>query len=311
MGLFALGCVVKDQKIVALSGAGGFIGTSLREELLARGYEVWPLVRATGGGEGEIFYDYRRKIIDKERLARCYAVIHLAGKNIMSGFWSAKFKKELWESRVDSTRFIASSMAEITSGPKVLISASAVGFYGDTSKNIVDEKTPSGEGFLAELCEAWEKATEPAAEAGIRVVNTRFGVVLGSEGGMLKGLLKLFNIGLGAAIGSGEQYMAVVALEDVVGAIIFALENPTVSGPINVVCPQAINNEKFTDLLAQVFEKKAWLRVPTWVLRSLGEQGGMMLASNKVKPKVLLDEGYDFKFPRVKGILKHAYDLSK
>ena len=195
--VFFLGVRMKHG-VIALSGAHGFIGSEVRRELLAHGYEVWPLVRTKTKAHGEIFYDYERQKIDKEALSHCCAVIHLAGKNIMSGLWTNSFKKELWESRIASTRLIAASLADLRlqgQGPQVLLCASAVGFYGDRKDEKLDEKSVRGFGFLARLCEAWEEETRVAQRSGVRVVNMRFGHVLGPGGGMLAGYRRIFSGG--------------------------------------------------------------------------------------------------------------------
>lgn len=298
-----------NRGIVALSGAHGFIGSHVAQALKALGYDVWPMVRKKSkANPHEIFYDYRRQIIDKDALSRCTAVIHLAGKNIMSGLWTSGFKKGLWESRIASTRLIAGAMAELMpKGPKVLVCASAMGFYGDRKNEKLDEKSIRGLGFLAQLCEAWEEETRVAQEAGVRVVNTRFGVVVGSDGGMLAGYEKIFSLGLGAIMGSGMQYMALVDIEDVVRAILFALENPKVLGPINVVCPEAITNENFSKRFAHALKKKVWIRIPAWLLSSLGEQGKLMLCSCRAVPQALLDAGFEFSKPTITKILRDKF----
>jgi len=301
-----------SRGIVGLSGAHGFIGSKVALALVARGYEVWPLVRKKTEESGpEIFYDYNRQIIDKDALSQCTAVVHLAGKNIMSGLWSDAFKKELWESRVASTRLIAGACADLRPhGPKVLVCASAVGFYGDGKKEKLDEKCIRGMGFLAQLCEAWEEETRIAQEAGIRVVNMRFGAVLGQGGGMLAAYERIFSLGLGAVMGSGKQYMALVALEDVVRAILFALEKP-LAGPVNVVMPEPITNEDFSKRFARALKKKVWIRVPAWVLKALGEQGKLVLSSCRAVPRALLELGFEFSKPTIKDVLQDNFGNKK
>lgn len=298
-------------KIIALSGAQGFIGKRLSEVLCDSGYEVWPLVRKKSGGfrrTKEIFYDCEHGVIDEKALKKCHAVIHLAGKNIMAGPWTKKFKEELWRSRVMPTKLIAEALARFgEEGPRTLICASAVGYYGATGKTTVDEKSPRGEGFLAELCEAWEDACEPARKARVRVANMRFAVVLAGDGGMLKGLSRLFKMGLGFIAGSGQHYQAMVGREDVVRAILFVLKDEKIAGPVNVVCPEAITNEEFSKKLAALLAKNVWLRIPESLLNKLGEQAKTLLVSCRVKPRVLVDAGFCFEQPSVPGVLEQIY----
>lgn len=279
--------------IIALSGAHGLIGSILKKKLEEQSFEVWPLIRSKGGlGRGQIAYDYKSGFIEGEKLKECHAVIHLAGKNIFSGLWTARFKRELYESRVLSTELIARAMAQY--GPKILLNASAAGYYGDRGEKELDEGSSVGEGFLAELCYAWEQATLPAQKAGVRVVNLRFGVVVSPEGGMVRRLEPFFKLGLGGKIGKGEHYMSLVDLDDVVAAIIFSLNDHSMSGPINVVAPEPLTNKDFTHMLGLKLKRPTWLSAPAWAVRLLGEQGAMMLASARIYPRVLLDHGFRF-----------------
>jgi uncharacterized protein (TIGR01777 family) len=230
----------------------------------------------------------------------------LAGKNIMAGLWTSRFRQELFESRVLSTELIARTMAE--HGPKILLNASAVGFYGDHGFDELDENAPSGVGFLAELCQAWEQATGRAKKAGARVVNLRFGVVMSGHGGTLKRMEPIFKLGLGGPLGSGQQYMPLVDLDDVVAAIIFALNDESIAGPINVVAPEAATNQDFTRMLALKLKRPALLRVPAWGLKLMGEQGAMALSSARVVPKFLLDHGFRFSSLNLIEILNKIYN---
>jgi uncharacterized protein (TIGR01777 family) len=296
-------------QIIALSGANGFVGHYVQRALVARGYEVWPLVRVKNNKSDrpQIYYDYERNMIDREALARCSAVIHLAGKNIMQGIWTKKLKKEIWESRIASTKLIARTMAELApNGPKVLISASASGYYGDCKDAPVDERTLSGAGFLARLCESWEAASFRAKEAGIRVVNARFGLVLGENGGLLQVYEKMFSHNLGVILGKGTQYMPVVAAEDLAQALIFCLENPLVSGPVNVVC-ESVTNENFTNELALSLHKRTRGRVPEWLLKLLVDQSDLFLYSANISPRALLNAGFKFQKSSLKEILADLY----
>lgn len=293
------------MKKIAISGAHGFVGTALCRELIKHGYEPWPLVRKAAR-LGEIAYDAERGEIESEKLASCVAVINLAGKNIMERPWTEGFKEEIKKSRVETTLLLAKAMAKLRDGPKVLLSASAFGFYGDCGDRVVDEDAPRGSGFLADVCSDWEQATLPASDAGVRVVLTRFGHVIGPEGGIYKHAAPWFRRGLGPSFGSGEQYMPIVALDDLIAALRFALENAQIEGPINVVAPKVPTNKEFSEAFAQSFAKSSTIHVPGWALELLGEQGRMLLASCRAVPKKLEMHGFSFCYPDVRGIMEHV-----
>lgn len=277
---------------IAVSGASGFVGSRLVRALTAAGYEVWPMVRRRTRDPREIFYDYDEHEIDSTKLSQCSAVIHLAGKNIMNGLWTPNFKRELYDSRVKSTRFIAHSMAKIN-GPKTLLSASATGIYGDRADQKLDEGSQHGHGFLAKLCVDWERGCLFAKEAGLRVVKMRFGIVLDRQGGMLKRTLPLFRRGLGAIMGSGEQYFSYVALDELVAMILFVLEHDDVSGPVNMVSYEPVTHKEFAEALARVCGSTVRFRVPSVLLKPF-EQLSLVLQSARVYPKVLIDGGFHF-----------------
>ncbi|MCA9507515.1 MAG: TIGR01777 family oxidoreductase [Myxococcales bacterium] len=280
-------------KIIALSGAHGLIGSQLKKKLEEQDYEVWPLVRSKGRlGPRQIAYDYQSNFIEADKLKMCDAVIHLAGKNILSGIWTPRVKKEIFESRVLSTQLIAKTIIE--HGPRVFLCASAVGFYGDSGEKEVDEHAKPGKGFLSTLCQAWEKATASARLAGVRVVNLRFGIVISPRGGMLKQIIPLFKFGLGGRLGAGHQYMSLVDLDDVISAIIFALSEKKMEGPVNVVAPESVTNNEFTRMLGEKFNRSNWLSLPTWFLKSLGEQSTLLLSSTRAVPQKLIDHGFRF-----------------
>lgn len=279
---------------VAVSGASGFIGSKVSEALAKAGYRVRPLVRARTHNDDEIFYDYEKKELDARKLSECVAVIHLAGKNLNSGPWTPKLKKELYNSRVVSTRFLAHALANLENGPKVLLNASAIGFYGDRVDQKLDEESKPGHGFLARLCVDWERGTLFAKKANIRVANMRFGVVLDKEGGVLKTLLPLYRLGLGFKFGSGEQFMSFVTRDELVSQIMFLLENSDISGPVNMVSFEPTTNHDFVKALGHVIKRPAFLAVPRFLFKMLGDQGEMMIASTRSYPKVLLDHNFKF-----------------
>jgi uncharacterized protein (TIGR01777 family) len=298
-----------SRKRIALSGATGFIGTHINKELLRQGYEVWPLVRKEGYG---IFYDYNRMIIDEKALSACDAVVHCAGKNIM-GFWTKSFKREVRESRILSTKLIVDAMRRISKnnnqdrGPKILLCASAVGFYGDSKNRLVDESASVGEGFLAHLCEAWEHEAQKAQSFGVRVVNMRFASVLGLEGGILPFLQKIMNGGLLIVFGAGKNYMPLVGINDVVRALLFLLKEPSIKGAVNVVCPEVITQKEFISELSHLVRHKLWIHIPEWILKALGEQGVMLLYSCRPSPRVLSEAGFQFEQQTIREILQDIY----
>lgn len=298
-----------DTKKIAVSGSHGFIGRKLLEALLAEGYEVWPLVRHKTSRSHEIYYDYQNKKIDSDKLAECGAVIHLAGKNITGGLWTKAFKKEIYDSRVKSTRFLAHTLAQLKQGPNILLNASAAGIYGDRADQKLDEDSLPGQGFLADLCIDWERGTLFAKSASLRVVNMRFGVVLDSQGGMLKSLLPIFKLGLGSILGSGQQYFSYITRDQLVAQILFILTKESVSGPVNLVSLQPTTNEAFTKALGRVLKRPVWLKVPKLLLRLLGEQGKLAVASTRVYPKVLLDQGFSFEDHNIDEVLQKTLSM--
>lgn len=236
------------------------------------------------------------------------AVIHLAGENIADGRWTRARKQRIRDSRVQGTRLLAESLAALPSRPRILISASAVGFYGSRADHWLDEHSRAGEGFLAELCQAWEQATQPAIEAGIRVIHLRLGVVLSKDGGLLERLVPIFRRGLGGVMGSGQQYLSWVTLSDVVRAIEFILKHDDLKGPVNLCTPNPVTNRELTKTLGRVLHRPTILPMPALAIKTLlGEMGReLILASQRVKPRVLLDAGFEFEHAEIEGTLKAA-----
>lgn len=284
-----------SKKIIAVSGARGFIGAHLSRELSNAGYDVWPLVRTKNHKPHEIFYDYDLGEIERDKLAHCYAVIHLAGKNIMSGGWSEKNRREIFDSRVKSAGFLARILASMPDGPRVFLCSSAVGIYGDRGDTKLDENSQVGAGFLSNLCQAWEEACKPAQDSGVRVVNLRTGVVLDKCGGLLKNILPIFKLGLGFVIGSGDQYWPLIHMSDWCRAVCYVLAHDQISGPVNLVGPKPVTNREFTKILGRELRRPTCLRIPASILKLiLGEQSSLMLGSSRVYPQVLLDAGFEF-----------------
>jgi uncharacterized protein len=291
---------------VAVTGAGGFIGRSLVGALTGGGVDVIRMVRRTPR-DGEAFWDPETGRIDAEALEGADAIVHLAGESI-SGVWTPDRKRRFLESRRLGTRTIAEAAARLRRPPAVLVSASGVGYYGDRGDATLDESHPAGTDFLARVCVVWEAATKPAADAGIRVVNTRFGVVLDPSGGVFAVMLPAFRLGLGGKLGNGRQWMSWVSREDAVSAIRFALDTPELSGPVNVVSPHPVRNEEFTAILGTVLRRPTWVPVPRFVLRAT--PGGMgevlLLASQRAVPRALLEHGFSFRRPLLEGAVRAA-----
>jgi hypothetical protein len=290
---------------VAITGASGLIGSALSERLVRAGNSVTPVSRR--GGRGVVKWDPERGEIDAERLEGHDVVIHLAGENV-GGIWTRGKKRRILESRVKGTRLLAKTLASLERKPGVLVSSSASGFYGDRAEP-VDELSPRGEGFLAGVTEAWERETRTAADAGIRVVCTRFGTVLSGRGGALSLLAPLFRLGLGGRLGSGRQPMSWVALDDVCGAVIHVL-GADLAGPVNVVAPGVVTNAEFTRDLASALHRPAWFPVPELALRALpgGMGKEMLLWGARVVPRKLMESGFVFAYPALPDALAHVLE---
>ncbi len=296
---------------VAVTGASGMIGSDLSSFLASGGHEVRPLVRAQPTDDKEIRWDPIRRTINPTALEGLDAVVHLSGKRLDSR-WTEKRKKRIWDSRIDSTRFLAETLAGLERPPKTFIAASAIGYYGSRGEKVLTEGSSPGSGFLADLCQAWEDATLPAREAGIRVVSLRSGVVLTLKGTPLSRLVRPTKFGLGAVVGSGNQYLSWISLDDMVGAIHHLLFDDAVSGPVNVAAPHPVTNGEFTKTLASVLGRPTFLRVPaSFVKVAFGEMGQQtILASQRVAPNVLRESGFQFLYPDLGSALHHEFGLA-
>lgn len=288
---------------VLVSGSSGLVGSALVRKLKGTGSEVGRLVRTTST-ENPLDVPWKPgELLDPELISGFDAVVHLAGRNL-AGRWNLQMKREIRESRLQGTATIARAVAaayRASGRPSVLISASAIGYYGSRRSELLTESSSGGTGFLAELCRDWEAAATPAAEAGVRVVLPRLGVVLSGEGGALARLLPIFRLGLGGRVGNGRQYWSWITLEDVAGAIEFAIDNPSLSGPVNLTSPNAVTNAAFTAALARALRRPALLPVPAFALRlALGEMADeALLASQRVQPEKLLKAGFPFAHPQL------------
>jgi uncharacterized protein (TIGR01777 family) len=294
---------------VLVSGATGMIGSALVASLRAHGHTVRRLVR-DGGDEHDVAWRPERGEIDAARLAGFDAVVHLAGESIGEGRWTAEKKARIRDSRNRGTRLLAESLARLPAPPKTLACASAVGFYGDRGDEWLDEQSPLGAGFLAEVCREWEASARPAVEKGIRVANTRFGFVLSQKGGGLARMLPPFRAGLGGKIGTGRQWMSWIELDDVVAAIEHVLATEALRGAVNVVAPEPVTNAEFTKTLARVLGRPAFFAMPAFAARAVfGEVANeLLLASQRAAPKKLLASGHHFAFPTLEGALRHTLE---
>jgi uncharacterized protein (TIGR01777 family) len=294
---------------ILLTGSSGLIGASLIRSLEHKRISTFALHRgkSDGDSEGDVWNPYATVPVTRpEALEGITAAVHLSGSNLAGHRWSSAFKHEISESRITPTRALATVLAGLRSKPEVLVCASAVGIYGNRGDELLTEASSPGTGFLPELCLAWEKAAQPATDAGIRVVYVRFGVVLSTQGGALARMLPIFRAGLGGRLGSGKQWISWVALPDVTRAIEFALQTPSLSGPVNLVAPKPVTNLEFTRVLARVLRRPAVLPAPAMALRlAFGEMAGAtILASERVLPARLGAAGFEFQYPDLEAGLR-------
>lgn len=290
------------SQVIAISGASGLVGRALTKSLTDQGHLVRQLVRRpVQDSDQEIYWKPSTGEIDASELNGVDAVVHLAGANIAGQRWTDEFKKTIVDSRVQGTRLLAQTIASLDQKPAVFVSASATGFYGDRGDESVDENSSAGDNFLAETCQLWEAAAVPAAEAGIRVVHPRIGIVLSPEGGALEKMLPLFRWGAGGVLGSGRQYMSWLTRDELVNVIEFLIETPEAEGPINAVTPQPVTNREFTKTLGRVLGKPTVLPAPAFALKlAMGQMADeLLLASTNVVPAQLQSLGYEFEHPQL------------
>jgi uncharacterized protein len=291
---------------VLVSGVSGPIGSALVPSLRQHGMEIVRLVRGAESGKDLIRWD-PQKPIAAAAVSGFDAVIHLAGESIV-GRWTASKRARIRDSRVAGTRNLAAALAAAERKPQVFVCSSAIGYYGDRGDVILKEESAPGTGFLAEVCREWEAATQAAADAGIRTVQIRTGVVLSPQGGALGQMLTPFKLGLGGRIGSGRQWMSWIDVKDLVGAIHHVLANESLRGPVNMAGPNPVRNDEFTRTLASVLSRPAIFPVPAFVVKSLfGEMGEtVLLGSQRVEPRRLLGSGYAFQFTELGASLRHT-----
>ena len=296
-----------DAMKILVTGSTGLVGSALLPFLSTGGHQPIPLLRGGQAQSGAPHWDPAAGKIAAESLEGFDAVVHLAGENIAGGRWTDDKKKKIRDSRVAGTRLLCAALAKRKRPPKTLVCASAIGYYGNRGPEVLDESSAPGSGFLAEVCQEWEAAAEPARAAGIRVVHLRIGVVLSADGGALATMLLPFKLGVGGVIGSGQQYMSWVAIDDVVGAIHFALTQDQLSGPVNAVSPSPVTNRDYTKTLGKVLARPTILPIPSFAIHlGLGEMADeLLLASTRVVPDVLQEAGYEFRFPDLEPALRH------
>jgi len=291
---------------IVVSGSTGLIGSALTKALNARNHEVVPLVRRrVSPGEHALAWDPERGTIDGAGLEAADVVIHLAGENVF-GRWSPAKKQRISDSRVKGTRLLSDALASLQRPPATLLAASAIGYYGDRGEEAVTEESAPGEDFLAHVSRDWEAATAAATRAGIRVVNMRIGVVLTTTGGVLAKMLPAFRLGLGGPVGSGNQYLSWITLDDIINAILHLLTNPALVGPVNMTAPAPITNREFARVLGKVLGRPAVVTVPAFALRmAFGTEGAaMMQGGQRVLPARLLASRFNFASQDVEHALR-------
>ncbi len=297
---------------ILISGATGLVGSALTTALQATGTEVLALRREPHGsqghqaGPGDIAWAPLTGEVETDRLEGLDAVVHLAGENVAAGRWTKTRRAAIRDSRIDGTRYLSRALARCARPPAVLVCASAVGYYGDGEDTWLDEGSPAGSDFLAGVAVAWEDAAGAARTAGIRVVHLRFGVVLTRTGGALARMLPIFRLGLGGRLGHGRQYMSWLSLPEAVSIIRLALAEENLEGPVNAVAPQPVTNAEFTRTLARVLRRPAFLPLPAWAARAaLGEMAdALLLSGTRVRPRRLLESGYNFLHPDLEHALR-------
>jgi len=294
---------------ILVSGSTGLVGTALIPVLTGAGHEVVRLVRSKARNPSKelVGWDPAANFIDAADLEGIEAVVHLAGEPI-AGRWNAAKKNRIRDSRVQGTRLLCDTLVQLVRPPATLVCASAIGFYGDRGDELLTEASAAGTDFLADVCREWEGACDPACRKGIRVVNLRFGVILSPRGGALAKMLTPFKLGGGGVIGSGRQYMSCISIDDCVGAIVHALKNPGIAGPVNVVGHGPVTNREFTKTLGKVLGRPTVMPMPAFMARLMfGEMAdALLLSSSRVDPKKLRDTGYQFQHVTLEAALRRV-----
>lgn len=287
---------------IGITGATGFIGSAFGKHAAAAGHEIVAFSRK--GNFAAPWVAESRRITDTLDASGCDALVHLAGETLM-GFWSKAKKQRMWSSRADLTKSLVTSIEKSASRPRILLAGSAIGFYGNRNDEMLNESSPRGTGYLSDLCVAWEEAAKRAETLGVRVVSLRTSMVLGSGGGAFPLLDRVFSFGLGGRLGSGAQWMPWIHIEDQVRLMLWCIENEHVTGPVNLAAPEAVTNAQFTRTLARLLKRPAFFHAPAFALRLLLRDMAdeMLLASQRVEPKAVLDLGFTFRHPDLQSAL--------
>lgn len=287
---------------ILLSGSNGLVGSELKEYLTENGHKVVSLVRSENhDNENTVYWDYENNNLELDNIKEIDCVIHLAGENISAKRWTEKQKHKILESRTQSTNFLIDSISKLERKPNTFICASAIGYYGNRGNEILTEQSEKGSGFLSDVCEEWERSTNKAKEAGIRVVNLRFGVILSEKGGALKKMMLPIKLGLGGKIGGGNQYISWISLEDTIRAVEFCMKNEKIHGPINVVASHPVINIELTKSLGKILKRPTFFPLPAFAAKFiLGEMANeLLLSSTRVEPVVLMQNKFKFKYQTI------------
>lgn len=293
---------------ILITGSSGLIGKALTHFLQVQGHHVVRLERKTGISTiDSIYWDPEKKVYDLTEFEGFDAVVNLAGENIASRRWTKAKKQRIYDSRVKTTELLSDCLIKLKNPPKVLVNASAVGFYGDHGDKVLTENNAAGSGFLAEVCNDWEKAASKVEGKGIRLVFLRFGTVLSTDGGALQTMLLPFKVGMGGIIGSGKQYISWITIDDLVRAVLFTIEQVTIHGPVNVVSPEPVTNALLTKTLGERLHRPTFLSMPAFVAKLVfGEMADdLLLGSIRAVPKRLTDAGFKFRYPLITDAIKH------
>jgi len=292
---------------ILITGSSGLVGSALIPLLTGQGHQVVRLVRrAVAPGDDLAVWNPDAGKLKTSALEQTDAVVHLAGESINALRWTGERKERMRKSRISGTRLLSESMARLAVPPRVLVSASAVGFYGSRGDEVLTEESPAGSGFLSDVCKEWEAAAEPAREKGIRVVNLRTGMVLSAKGGALPAVLPAFKAGVGGKLGDGRQFVSWIAIDDLTRAISHTITTGSLSGPVNAVSPNPVRNLEMTQALGKVLRRPTILSMPAFAVRLIfGEMGdALLLSSQRVEPRRLLASGFTFQFPDFEDSLR-------
>ncbi len=293
---------------VLITGATGLIGSALTPYLISNGHEVTALSRCSGTpSDRTSSWSPVTGEVSASAIKGADAIVHLAGVNIMAKRWNSRFREEMRSSRVNATSALCTHLAHSTTVPRILISASAVGFYGDRGEELLTESSPGGTGYMCELARDWENACKSLVNAGTRVVNLRIGVVLSVRGGALKKMLLPFKMGVGGVMGNGHQYMSWVSMDDLLGIIGYALNDGSIAGPLNATAPNPVTNHEFTKTFGKVLNRPTIAPMPAFAARlAFGEVAdAILLSSTRVMPEHISSRGFEFQYPRLEEALRH------